>query len=138
MGPIEIAVFSFPGSRFNGQVAPALRELVDSGTVRLLDLAFVTKDADGDVAWFELEAVGGIAPEFAELGAEPIDLLNEEDIALLAEEVAPGSSAAIVVWEHTWAARLAEAVRDSEGFIVTREHIPMPIVEAAIAAARTA
>ena len=55
MGPVEIAVFSFPGSQFNGQVAPALRELMEAETVRVLDLAFVMKAEDGSVAWVEIE-----------------------------------------------------------------------------------
>jgi hypothetical protein len=135
VGPVEIAVYSFPGSQFNGQIAPALRELVATGTVRVLDLAFVAKGEDGSIAWFEIEEAIQHAPEFEGFHDDPIDLLNEEDIMLLAEEVAPGSSAAIVVWEHTWAARLHDAVAGSGGVIVAREYIPEPIVEAAYAAA---
>ncbi len=134
MGPVEIAVYSFPGSQFNGQVAPALKSLVESGTVRVLDLAFVMKDDAGNVAWFEIEEAHARAPEFAGFHDDPIDLLNEEDILVLAEEVAPGSSAAIVVWEHTWATRLADAVTGSGGHIVAREYIPEHIVDAAVAA----
>lgn len=134
MGPVEIAVFSFPGSRFNGQIAPALRELMESGTIRVLDLAFVVKDEAGDVAWVEIEDAALHAPEFEGFHDDPIDLLNEEDIMLLAEEVAPGSSAAIVVWEHAWSARLSAAVESTGGFVVAREYIPEHVVEAAVAA----
>ncbi len=135
MGPVEIAVYSFPGSQFNGEVAPALRQLIEDGTVRVLDLAFVIKDDAGNVAWFEVEEAAQRAPEFAGFHDDPIDLLNEDDIMLLAEQVAPGSAAAIVVWEHTWAARLSAAVEGSGGFVVAREYIPEPVVEAAISAA---
>jgi uncharacterized membrane protein len=135
LGPVEIAVFSFPGSRFNGQIAPALRELMENGTIRVLDLAFVMKDEDGSVSWVEIEDAAVHVPEFAGFHDDPIDLLNEEDILLLAEEVAPGSSAAIMVWEHAWSARLASAVEGSGGFVVAREYIPENIVEAALAAA---
>lgn len=137
MGPVEIAVYSFPGSQFTGEIAPALQELVASGTVRVLDLAFVIKDADGDVAWFEVEEAADRAPAFAGFHDDPIDLLNEDDIMLLADQVEPGSAAAIVVWEHTWASRLAAAVEGSGGFVVAREYIPEPVVEAAVAAARS-
>ena len=138
MGPVEIAVFSFPGSRFNGQIAPALRELMENGTIRVLDLAFVMKDESGDVSWVEVEDAAVHAPEFAGFHDDPIDLLNEEDIMLLAETVAPGSAAAIVVWEHAWSARLAAAVEGSGGFVVAREYIPDTVVEAAVAAATRA
>lgn len=135
MGPVEIAVYSFPGSQFTGEIAPALRQLIEDGTVRVLDLAFVIKDDAGDIAWFEVEEAAQRAPAFAGFHDDPIDLLNEEDIMLLAEQVEPGSAAAIVVWEHTWATRLAEAVEHSGGFVVAREYIPEPVVEAAISAA---
>ena len=134
LGPVEIAVFSFPGSQFNGQVAPALRELIESETIHVLDLAFIIKAENGDVAWFEIEDAAMHAPEFSGFHDDPIDLLNTEDIELLAEEVAPGSSAAVLVFEHTWAKKLAGAVEGSGGFVVAREYIPAPVVEAAVAA----
>ena len=127
LGPVEIAVFSFPGSQFNGQVAPALRELIESETIHVLDLAFIIKAENGD-AWVE----------FSGFHDDPIDLLNTEDIELLAEEVAPGSSAAVLVFEHTWAKKLAGAVEGSGGFVVAREYIPESIVEAAMVAAQNA
>jgi hypothetical protein len=136
LGPVEIAVFSFPGSQFNGQVAPALRELIESETIHVLDLAFIIKAENGDVAWFEIEDAAMHAPEFSGFHDDPIDLLNTEDIELLAEEVAPGSSAAVLVFEHTWAKKLAGAVEGSGGFVVAREYIPAPVVEAAVAAAQ--
>ena len=135
MGPVEIAVFSFPGSRFNGQIVPALRALVDDGTVRVLDLAVVMKAEDGSVSWVEVEDAAVHVPELAGFHDDPVDLLNEEDIMLLAEEVAPGSSAAVVVWEHAWSERLSAAVEGSGGFVVAREYIPENVVAAAFAAA---
>ena len=138
MGPVEIAVFSFPGSQFNGQVAPALRELIESGTIHVLDLAFIVKDEAGDVAWFEIEEAATHAPEFHGFHDDPIDLLSTEDIELLAEEVAPGSSAAVLVFEHAWAKKLSSAVENSGGFVVARDYIPEPVVEAAMAAAQNA
>ena len=134
LGPVEIAVFSFPGSTFNGQIAPAMQELVSSNTIRILDLAFVIKGEDGTVAWFEIEDAAMHAPEFAGFHDDPIDLLNAEDIHELAENVQPGNAAAILVFEHTWSQRLSAAIDNSGGFVVAREYIPENIVEAAIAA----
>ncbi len=55
IGPVSCAVFGFPGSNFSGEIAPALAELVDKGTIRVLDLVFAMKDLDGNVAVLELE-----------------------------------------------------------------------------------
>jgi len=52
-GPVHYIVVAFPENRFSGQIAPALAELVDNGTIRVIDLAFVAKDANGDVATME-------------------------------------------------------------------------------------
>jgi hypothetical protein len=134
MGPVEVAVYAFPGSRFNGAILPALRALIEDGTVRVIDLAVVARGTDGTVTAFEIEEVLPDVPELEGFGAEAVDLLNDEDIMLLAEEVAPGSTAAIVVWEHTWAARLAEAIEGSGGVVVAREYVPEPVVDAAFAA----
>src|SRR3954471_20072916 len=54
MGPVEVLVVEFPGNRFTGDIAPAITELEDAGVVNVLDLVFVSKDADGHVSWFEL------------------------------------------------------------------------------------
>src|ERR671911_2292452 len=130
--PVEYVIISFPGSRFSGGIMPALTEVVESGTIRIIDLVFIKKDADGDVTAFELDAL----EEGGELGLEELegeagDLLSEQDLELAAEMLEPDSSAALLVWEQVWAERIADAIRDSGGVLVAGERIPQDIVDAA-------
>ncbi len=105
LGPIDYLVIEFPGSRFNGKIAPELAKLVEDGLIRVLDLLVVKKDEDGTVEGFEVSDLdpdehGGIH----ELDVDIAELLSEEDVLALAEAVEPGSSAGILVYENTWAA----------------------------------
>jgi uncharacterized membrane protein len=133
IGPVEYIVISFPGSQFNGEVAPALAELVDSGLIRIIDLVFISKDADGNVLSFEYDAIEAAAA-FESVDGDADGLFSEDDVADAAALIEPGSSAALLLWEDVWAARFAEAVRDSGGTIVDGARIPHAIVTAAIEA----
>ena len=132
IGPVEYMVVSFPGNRFRGEIAPALQELVESATIRVIDLAFVTKTADGEVGAFE---VSDLDPEVQSaleaIGGAPSGLFNEDDLAAAAEELEPDSSAALLVWEDLWAAKLAQAIRDADGVLLDLERIPHEVVLAA-------
>jgi hypothetical protein len=133
LGPVEYALIAFPGNSFNGQVAPALARLVASRTIHIIDLTFVTKDADGTVTSLELDALApGQADGFADLDGDIEGLLTESDIAQLAAGLEPESSGLLVVWESTWAAEFANAVRDSGGLLVLREQVPRDIVVEAV------
>ena len=110
IGPVEYMVVAFPGNKFTGQIAPALAELVESNTIRIIDLAFVAKDADGSIAAFELSDLDpDIAALFDPTGAAAGGLFNEDDLASAGEELEPNSSAALLVWEDVWATKLADA-----------------------------
>ena len=134
-GPVEFIEIVFPGNRFNDEIVPALRELVDSGTVRILDLLFIKKDADGNVQSFELSA---LAPEesaaFDTLDGEIDDLLSPEDIQLAAQDLPNNSAAGLLVWENVWAARFADAVRGANGAVIANWRIPQAAVDAAFEA----
>jgi hypothetical protein len=115
-GIVEYAVTEFPGSHFNGAIAPALKDLVDRNLIKIIDMTFVHKNADGAVEALEY----GALPEdeaalFADLDGEINGLLSEADIESLAAGLAPNSSSAILVWENVWSAALIEAVRGSKG-----------------------
>jgi uncharacterized membrane protein len=131
VGPVEYVVLKFPGNKFKGEIVPALRELVDNGTIRVIDLVFIYKDGDGNVAAVELEEVA--ADEAAGIGevAERSALLNDEDIEIAAEGLENNSSGAVLLFENVWAAKIAEAVRNAGGELVANERIPHDIVEAA-------
>jgi hypothetical protein len=134
IGPVEYMVVAFPGNKFNGDVAPALRELVDSGTIRVLDLTFVHKDEKGDVVAVELEDEGSdIFQAFHELTIDRGGLINDADMMDIGEALEANSSAAILVWEDLWAARFKDAVVASGGVLVDIQRVPYEIVDAAIA-----
>ncbi|MEY9965420.1 hypothetical protein ABIA33_003462 [Streptacidiphilus sp. MAP12-16] len=135
VGPVEYIVVAFPGSRFRGEIVPELKRLVDAGIVRILDLTFIKRDADGTVRYFELDSVeADEAAMFADLDGEVGGLLSEEDLAVIAEEIPAGSSAALLVWENTWAGAIVRAIRDADGVLVTHERIPASVVEKALLA----
>jgi uncharacterized membrane protein len=141
IGPVEYLVVKFPGSRFTGEIAPALDDLVKSGIVRIIDLAFVTKDAAGNVAAVEMENAGSeIFRAFESLAEEHGGLLSDADLMAAGDELEPGSSAALLVWEDVWAARFAQALENAGAELVTIQRIPRDIVKAALefAAAETA
>jgi uncharacterized membrane protein len=132
IGPVDYAVIAFPGSQFKGEIAPALADLVEAGTIRLIDAAFVSKDDEGNVSAFEITE---LAPDVQEaLNALNIDvqgLINDEELLAAGEELEPGSSAALLVWENVWARRIAQAMRDAGGALVAFDRIPHDVVQAA-------
>ncbi|MEV4615899.1 DUF6325 family protein [Kitasatospora sp. NPDC049258] len=136
LGPVEYVVIAFPGNRFNGEIAPELQRLVGNGTVRILDLTFIKKDADGAVSYLELEALEpDEALVFRDIDGEIEGLFSEQDLAQIAEELVPDSSAALLIWENSWAATIAGAVRRAGGVLLEHERIPAPVVEQALEAA---
>ena len=132
MGPVEYIIVGFPGNKFNGEIAPELAALVESGTIRILDLIFVGKDVDGSVVSLEIDELEGV-PGFGELDAETGGIISPEDIEYAAAALEPNSSAALLIWEDVWAAPFAEAIRDSGGVLLEGARIPhemiAPIVE---------
>ena len=126
LGPVDWIVLEFPGSRFNGEIAPALTDLVSRGTIRILDLLLIRKDADGGLDFFELADLD--ESEVGELRAyegQLAMLLSEDDVARAAAAVEPGSTAALLVWENSWAAPFASAVRHAGGQLVASGRIPV-------------
>ena len=132
IGPVEYMIVAFPGNRFKGEIAPALQDLVESETIRIIDLAFVVKDEDGNVAGFELSDLDDeVQAALEKAGAEATGLFNEEDLEAAAEELEPKSSAALLVWEDLWAARLADAIRGAGGELFDLGRVPHEVVMAA-------
>ena len=132
IGPVDYLIVAFPGNEFRGEIAPALADLVEGGTIRIIDLAFVAKDESGAVAAFELsELAPDIQAAFEKLGIEVTGLFNQEDLAAAAEELEPNMSAALLVWENVWARRTAQAIRDAGGVVLDFDRLPHDVVQAA-------
>jgi hypothetical protein len=135
-GPVDYLIVAFPGNEFRGEIAPALADLVESETIRIIDLAFVGKDAEGDVIAFELTDIDPKVREgFERAGVEVNGLFNEDDLAAAGEELEPNTSAALIVWENVWARNVAQAIRDAGGEVLDFERVPHDVVQAAREAA---
>jgi hypothetical protein len=136
VAPVDVVVISFPGSKFKGDIVPAIKELVDAGTVRILDLVFVQKTADGSIDVVELNDLEqNEAAAFDELDGEVDELLTDDDILELCSFMEAGDAAALLVWENTWATRAAAAIRAADGELVSYERIPTELMQAAWLAA---
>lgn len=134
IGPVQYMVVAFPGNKFKGEIAPALEDLVNSGTIRIIDLAFVVKDADGSMAGIELEDAGSdVFQAFESLTAERGGFVSDQDLHEVAGALEPNSSAAILVWEDVWATRLADAIENAGGQLLDIQRVPRELVEEAVA-----
>ncbi len=128
MGPVEYIIVGFPGNQFNGEIAPELAKLVESGTIRVLDLVFITKDAEGNVASIELEDFQDVAL-FAALDGEVGGMINEQDIEYAGDALEPNSSAALLIWEDVWAKPFVDALRASGAVLIEGSRIPNELIE---------
>jgi hypothetical protein len=133
IGPVEYIAVAFPGNKFTGNVAPALKQLVDDGTIRIIDLAFVSKDGDGNIVAMEVEELDSdVGKAFQTLQAAAGDLVNEADLKAIGAGLEPNSSAAILVWEDVWAAKFVGAMREAGGVLIDRQLVPHDVVMAAL------
>lgn len=135
MGPVDYLLVEWPGRRPNGELAPHLIDLVDRGLIRILDLAFIEKDEAGNVAALEIADVGGEVVELGVFEGAASGLLDDGDIADAGTALEPGTAAALLVFENTWAAPFASAVRRSGGQLVASGRIPVQAVLASLEAA---
>lgn len=126
VGPVDYLVVEFPGNRMTGEGFPILLDLVDSGTIRILDLVFVRRDVDGSYAAIEIsdnDADGDL--DLTVFAGAASGLLGSDDIEEAAAVITPGSSAGILVYENRWAAPFAAAVRRGGGHLVASGRIPV-------------
>jgi len=132
LGPVDYMIVAFPGNDFRGEIAPALADLVDNGTIRIIDLAFVGKNAEGEVVAFELlDLAPDVKKAFEDIGVEVSGLFNEDDLMSTGEKLEPNSSAALLVWENLWARTVADAMRNAGGQVLDFTRIPHEVVQAA-------
>lgn len=131
-GPIDIVMLKFPGNQFNGEIGPALRDLVVRDLIRVIDLLFVYKDVDGSVGSVELAGLGpSLEPAFVDLdGQLGGGLLDAEDVEDVAAALEPGNSIAVVAVENLWAIPFINAVTSAGGQLVDQARVPAPVVDA--------
>jgi hypothetical protein len=135
IGPIDYLLVEWPGQQPNGEVAPHLVDLVDRGLIRILDLLFIAKDEEGNVAALNIADVGGEVAELSIFEGASSGLLCDDDVEQAGGVLEPGTSAALLVFENSWAAPFVGAVRRSGGELVASGRIPAEDVLAALDAA---
>jgi hypothetical protein len=134
MGPVDYIVLEWPGRQPSGEAVPLILDLVERGIIRIMDVAFVQKDEDGTVRGMEVDALEGEAARFTEFEGASSGLLDDEDLRDAADALAPGTAAAILVWENRWAAPIAIALRRSGGQLVASGRIPIQAIVASLEA----
>jgi len=136
LGPVDYLVIEFPGNQMTGEGLPILLDLVQRGLIRILDLAFITRNADGSIDAIDARGidelgVGSLAVFHRD--GKP-GLLDQGDLDEIGAILDLNSSAGILVYENTWAAPFAGAMRRSAGQVVASGRIPVTDLMAAIEA----
>lgn len=131
LGPIEVVVIAFPGNQFTGGILPELQRLIDADTISIVDGVLAHTDADGVVTFAEL-AEDGSNEDVAALSAllDRVEgLISDDDVDELTDGLPPDSTAAVLVFEHTWAKGLRDAIVDSGGVLAANFRVPGAVVE---------
>lgn len=131
LGPIEVVVLGFPGNEFNGEIIPELERLIENNTITLVDGLMITKDEAGDVTFVEFDEIdpNGDAARLAGLMDQVDSLISDEDVMELSEGLDVNSSAAMLVFEHTWFKPLRDSIVDSGGVLVANFRVPGLVVD---------
>ena len=135
LGPIEVIVLGFPGSRFTGEIRPRIMDLVERGIVSIVDALLIKKDKAGEVTFVEMQQQTG-DPDMDAFASRVtgLDLISSEDVDEFAAALEPGSSALAVAFEHTWMLPVREAVVASGGVLLADIHVPADVVDEVLAA----
>jgi hypothetical protein len=131
MGPIDYIVIEWPREQPTGTVVPKIIDLVDRGIIRIIDIAFVGKDAGGAVYAMELADFDG-DDSFAAFEGASSGIIGDDDLTEAASALEPGTSAAVLIWENRWAAPVAVALRESGAELVASGRIPVQGIIAAL------
>ncbi len=130
-GPVEIFVVALPTPTLDPGIVEAVADLVQAGTIDVVDLVVVSRDDEG-VTVTEYENIDDeVDLPAMELGLS--GLLSEDDLLEIAEDLDPGTSAAVIVLEHVWARELASRLADAGGVVVGTDRIPAPAVNELVA-----
>jgi hypothetical protein len=140
LAPVEVVVVAFPGNRFSGKILPELQRLLDAGTISIVDGLFLRKDENGDVTFVEVDEEGvdeGVAA-LAALFDRFDEMISDEDIEELSAALDPNSSAAVLVFEHTWVRPLRDAIVEAGGVLADNFRVPPEVVAEVMSALETA
>lgn len=135
LGPVELLVVQLPGNEVKGDIVPAIKDLVEKGTIRIIDILFIKKDQDGNVTMREINDLDDASfAAFNPIVSEIDGLVSRDDVQQLAATLTNNSSAGVMLFENTWATRLHDAITAVQGKVVLIDHIPQMVIEQALAA----
>jgi uncharacterized membrane protein len=132
VGPVDVYIIGFPGNKFSGRIAPAIMELVENRTIRIIDLLFVSKDGDGVVTKLEAKDIDEEGAAFLSIEVAHPGALGAEDAEEVSDDLPSNSSALLIAFENLWAAKVADALRDADGVLIDSIRIPVDVVELAL------
>ena len=134
LGPIELLVIKFPGNKFTGEVAPALKDLVEGGLIRVIDILFVHKDEGGEMTVLEINDLDDDDfSRFDPVVADITGMLTVDDARQLAAGLEDNSSGAVMLFENAWATRFRDALVNANGQLVLSERIPKMVIDQLLA-----
>lgn len=135
LGPVELLLVKFPGNQFKGEIVPALQELIETNTIRMLDILFLKKDAAGNFTLMEISEIDDddVYDTFDPLVPETESFLSESDALLMAQSLDNNSSAALMLFENVWATRFRDAVVNANGQVLLNERIPRQVIDTLVA-----
>jgi uncharacterized membrane protein len=129
IGPLEIVVIGFEGNNFRGEIAPELERLQREGTIRVIDLIFVAKNASGEIIATEIEELdAAYGARYGSIAADLRGVLTEEDVANVALELSPNTAALIALFEHAWAVGFKEAAQRAGGVLLGSERVSPEVI----------
>jgi hypothetical protein len=134
LGPVDVYVIAFPGNQFSGEIVPAILEQVENGTIRVIDVLFVTKDAEGNVGVLTIEDLGPEGAAFVQVDVMQAGALNEEDAEEISDDLEPNSSALLIAYENTWMQGLIGAFARAGAVPLSQVRIPASVVNEVIEA----
>ena len=134
LGPVDVYIIGFPGNKFSGEIVPAILEQVSKGVIRVVDVLFVAKDLEGNVAVLTIEDLGPEGAAFAEVDVVQAGALNEEDADEVAEDIPAGSSALLIAYENTWMQDLVLAFARADAIVIDQIRIPADVVNEVVSA----
>ena len=132
VGPVDVYIIGFPGNKFSGRIAPAIMELVQNGTIKVLDLLFVMKDAESVVTTLEAADIGEEGAGFLSIDIAQPGALGPEDAEEVNDDLPSNSSALLIAFENLWVGKVVDALRSADAVLIDSIRIPVDVVAAAV------
>ena len=130
VGPVDVYIIGFPGNKFSGKIAPAIMELAENGTIRVLDLLFVMKDEAGVVTTLEAADIGEDGAAFLSIDVTQPGALGPEDADEVSDDLPSNSAALLIAYENLWVGKVVDALRDADAVLIDSIRIPVDVVDA--------